>query len=98
MTYGISKGVRCAFRVKGRAAWMNPWDGKAYLIPDAEQTADGVSFAMPVESSEFQVFFFGDMETDRIGYGPHFLTKDAFVSEIDRNRLLFLLCSRTFPC
>lgn len=66
MTYGIPKGERCTFRTSGKAAWMNPWDGKAYLIPDAEQTAEGVSFSMPVESSEFQVFVFGDAETDAV--------------------------------
>ena len=139
MTYGIPKGERCTFRASGKAAWMNPWDGKAYLIPDAEQTADGVAFSMPVEASEFQVFVFGNVETDavlanapaastlplsnvwdfellltmdntwgdyelpptegllpcqvkevhcggetyRVGYGPYFLTKEAFANEAE---------------
>ena len=139
MTYGIPKGERCTFRASGKAAWMNPWEGKAYLIPDAEQTADGVAFNMPVEASEFQVFVFGNVETDsvwentpaastlplsnvwdfellptmdntwgdyelpptegllpcqvkevhcageayRVGYGPYFLTKEAFATEAE---------------
>lgn len=139
MTYGIPKGERCTFRASGKAAWMNPWDGKAYLIPNAEQTADGVVFSMPVEAGEFQVFVFGTVETDsvlenapvastlplssmwdfellptmdntwgdyelpptegllpcqvkevhcdgatyRVGYGPYFLTKEAFANEAE---------------
>ena len=64
MTWGIPKGERCVFQGTGKVAWMNPWSGKACLIPDAEQTSEGVAFAIPVESGEFQVFAIGDMNAE----------------------------------
>lgn len=48
MTYGIPKGERCLFRARGKAVWMNPWDGRAYGIPNAVQTPEGVVLDMPV--------------------------------------------------
>lgn len=64
MTYGIPKGERCLFRARGKAVWMNPWDGRAYGIPNAVQTPEGVVLDMPVASGEFAVFAFGDVEPD----------------------------------
>ncbi len=60
MTYGIPRGEKCFFRGNGHAVYLNVRDGKKYLIEGAERAESGVTFRMPVESDEFQVFAIGD--------------------------------------
>lgn len=62
MVMGAAKNSTCTFRSKGIVERWDPWTGKIYSLPYAEETIDGTKIEMPLDSLEAQIIVFTPKE------------------------------------
>ncbi len=60
--YGVSRGVECAFRARGRLTRWDPWTGERVGVSGARVSGETTIVPMPLEATEAQVLVFDPTE------------------------------------